>query len=221
MDQEKILKLFTKFVGGVIDLYGLKCTPIGVEEFGTPNQHLKPSYPIQFKIENPNDDPYFFTIVYEELYEITKEFSEYINIRLTPNVIWDKQPKLYLNDKVRDEIKKVFEAVREIKFTTGSPFTGYSRWSIRIESVGLSPAYFDEDSYYIRNTVVPISATKNGDNVDVNDAINTYLDEYLSTKETYYETEEYYSGVDEIISQYPLLNDTNYIATYYDTKFIR
>ena len=79
---------------------------------------------------------------------------------------------------------------------------------------------FDNDAYYIDNTVVPLSATKNGENVDVNEAINEYIDEFLPHVETYYESEEYYRGVDQVISQYPLLN-ADYVATYYDTKFIR
>ena len=128
--------------------------------------------------------------------------------------------KLYLSDEVQDEIQKVFDSVKEIKFTTGTPFIGYKKWVINIESIGLKTAYFDEDSYYINNTVVPISATKNDENVDVNEAINTYIDEFLPRSETYYETEEYYQGVDQVISRYPLLNE-NYVATYYDTKFIR
>ncbi len=91
---------------------------------------------------------------------------------------------------------------------------------INIESVGLKSKNFDHDAYYIDNTVVPLSATKNGENIDVNEAINEYIDEFLPQVETYYETEEYYKGVDQVINQYPLLN-ADYVATYYDTKFIR
>jgi hypothetical protein len=220
MEQEKILKLFEKFVGGVIDLHGLKCIPVSVGEFGTPHSSIKEFYPIQFKLKNPNDVPYYSPIVGEELFEIVEEFSEYVNLNLESEVLLGGKSKLYLSDEVQDEIQKVFDSVREIKFTTGTPFIGYKKWVINIESIGLKTTYFDEDSYYINNTVVPISATKNDKNVDVNEAINTYIDEFLPRSETYYETEEYYQGVDQVISRYPLLNE-NYVATYYDTKFIR
>jgi hypothetical protein len=220
MDQEKILKLFKKFVKGNLDLDGLICTPVGVGEFGTPYESIKPFYPIQFKIENPNDVPYYISIVDEELFDVAEEFGQYININLEVEIELEGKPKLYLNDEVSDKIQKVFDSVREIKFTTGTPFIGYKKWVIHIKSVGFKTDSLDEDSYYIKNTVVPILATKNDENVDVNEAINTYIDEFLPRAETYFETEEYYQDIDEIINQYPLLFSNN-VATYYDTKFIR
>jgi hypothetical protein len=219
IDNEKILNLFKRFAGDEIDLHGLKCIPVRVGEEIISKRHNKPYYPIEFKIENPNDVPYFYSIVDEELLDIVMEFEEYINLKLTTRVLWGEQPKFYLNDKTRDQIQKVFDSVREIKFTTGTPFVGYRRYVINIESVGLKTKNFDLDSYSIDNTVVLLSATKNGENVDLNEAINEYIDEFLPQVETYYETEEYYEGVDQVISQYPLLN-ADYVATYYDTKFI-
>jgi hypothetical protein len=220
MNQEKILILFKKFAGDEIDLHGLKCIPVRVGEEIISKRHNKPYYPIEFRIENPNDVSYFISIVEEELLDIVMEFEEYVNLKLTTKLLWDQEPRFYLNDETKDQIQKVFDSVREIKFTTGTPFVGYKRWVIQIESVGLKNKHFDDDAYYIDNTVVPLSATKNGENVDVNEAINEYIDEFLPHVETYYETEEYYRGVDQVISQYPLLS-ADYVATYYDTKFIR
>jgi len=220
INQEKILRLFKRFAGDTIDLYGLKCIPVRVGEEIISKRHNKPYYPIEFKIENPNDVSYFYSIVDEELLDIVMEFEEYVGLKLTTKVLWDEQPNFYLNDKTRDQIQKVFDSVREIKFTTGTPFIGYSRWVIQIESVGLKSKHFNDDVYYIENTVVPLSATLNGENIDVNEAITEYIDEFLPTKETYYESEEYYEEIDEIITKYPLLN-ADYVATYYDTKFIQ
>jgi hypothetical protein len=220
MNQEKILILFKKFAGDEIDLNGMKCIPVRVGDEIISKRHNKPYYPIEFKIENPNDVSYFYSIVDEELLDIVMDFEEYINLKLTVRVLWDQEPRFYLNDETKDQIQKVFDSVREIKFTTGTPFVGYKRWAIQIESVGLKTKNFDSDSYYIDNTVVPLSATKNGENVDLNEAINEYIDEFLPHVETYYETEEYYKDVDQVIAQYPLLN-ADYVATYYDTKFIR
>jgi hypothetical protein len=220
MNEEKILKLFKKFVGGVIDLHGLKCIPVSVGEFGTPHKLIIEFYPIQFKLENPNDVPYYYPIVESELYDIVEEFSEYINLNLESEVLLDKTPELYFNNEVKNKIQKVFDSVKEIKFTTGTPFVGYRRWVINIESAGFKTEYFDADSFYIKNNVVPISATKNGENVDVNEAINEYIDEFLPQAEIYHETERYYQDIDQVIVQYPLLS-ADYVATYYDTKFIR
>ena len=220
INQEKILRLFKRFAGDTIDLHGLKCIPVRVGEEIISKRHNKPYYPIEFKIKNPNDVSYFYSIVDEELLDLVMEFEEYVGLKLTTKVLWNEKAEFYLNDKTRDQIQKVFDSVREIKFTTGTPFVGYRRYVINIESVGLKTKNFDSDSYYIDNTVVPLSATKNGENVDVNEAINEYIDEFLPQVETYYETEHYYRGVDQVISQYPLLN-VDYVATYYDTEFIR
>jgi len=219
MDQEKILKLFKRFVGNEINLHGLKCIPIIVGE-KIVDRHSKPYYPIGFKIENPNDVSYYWAIVDDEILDILTEFEDYVGIKLDTHILWDEQPKFYLNEKVKNQIQNVFDSVREIKFTTGTPFIGYKRWIIQIESIGLKTRHYDPESYYIDNTVVAISATKNDENVDVNEAINTYIDEFLPRAEIYYETEEYYQDIDQVIAQYPLLS-ANYVATYYDTKFIR
>lgn len=220
MNQEKILKLFKRFAGDEIDLHGLKCIPVRVGEEIISNRHNKPYYPVEFKIENPNDVSYFHSIVDDELLDIVMEFEEYVGLKLTTKILWNDTPKFYLNNETKNKIQKVFDSVREIKFTTGTPFVGYRRYVINIESVGFKTEYFDTDSFYIKNTVVPISATKNGENVDVNDAINEYIDEFLPQAEIYHETEKYYQDIDQVISQYPLLN-ADYVATYYETKFIR
>ena len=220
MQESTILKLFKQFAGNVINLHGLKCVPIGIGEKIVSKRHANPYYPIEFKIENPNDVPYFYAIVEEELLDIAMGFEEYVNLKLTTKILWGEQPNFYLNEKTKNEIQKVFDSVRVIKFTTGTPFIGYKRWEIQIESIGLKNINFDDDAYYINNVATPISATLNGENIDVNEAINEYIDEFLPSKETYYETEEYYHSVDGIITKYPLLN-VDYVATYYDTKFIR
>ena len=219
MDQEKILKLFKRFAGNEIDVHGLKCIPVIVGE-KIVDRHSKPYYPIGFKIENPNDVSYYWAIVDDDILDILTEFEDYVGIKLDTHILWDEQPKFYLNEKVKNQIQNVFDSVREIKFTTGTPFIGYKRWIIQIESIGLKTRHYDPESYYIDNTVVAISATKNDENVDVNEAINTYIDEFLPRAEIYHETEEYYQDVDQVIAQYPLLS-ADYVATYYDTKFIR
>lgn len=215
MNKEKVLKLFKNFVGGNINLSGLQCVPVGVGDFKIHNtSHIK------FEIKNPNDVSYFYSIVEEELIGIVKEFSEFVSIKLTAHVSWgENQPKVYLNEKTKNKIQKVFDSVRKIEFTTGTPFIGYERYVINIESFGLKTGNFDGDTYEIKNKVVPLSATLNGKNVDVRDAVEEYTDNYLYNKETYYETEMYYLSVDSILNQEPLLT-ADWIATYYNTQFI-
>ena len=219
INQEKILKLFKRFAGDEIDLYGLKCIPVRVGEEIISKRHNKPYYPIEFKIENPNKVSYFYSIVEEELMDIVQEFGEYVTYKFTPEVSWNDTPKFYLNNETKNKIQKVFDSVREIKFTTGTPFVGYKRYVINIESVGMRLGWEDAETYYIDNKVKLISATLNGEKTDVVDVIEEYIDNYLYFKETYYETEEYYLDIDSILNQEPLLK-ADWIATYYNTKFI-
>ncbi len=219
MEKSTILKLFKQFAENVVNLHGLKCIPVKVGEEIISKNHNKPYYPIEFKIENPNKVSYFYSIVEEELMDIVQEFGEYINYKFTAAVIWADKPQFYLNNETKNKIQKVFDSVREIKFTTGTPFVGYKRYVINIESVGMRLGWEDAETYYIDNKVKLISATLNGEKTDVEDAIEEYIDNYLYNKETYYETEKYYENIDSILNQEPLLR-ADWIATYYNTKFI-
>lgn len=219
MDRVKLLKLFKRFAGDEIDIHGLKCIPVRVGEEIISKNHNKPYYPIEFKIENPNKVSYFYSIVEEELMDIVQEFGEYVTYKFTPEVSWNDTPKFYLNNETKNKIQKVFDSVREIKFTTGTPFVGYKRYVINIESVGMRLGWEDAETYYIDNKVKLISATLNGEKTDVVDVIEEYIDNYLYFKETYYETEKYYVNIDSILNQEPLLK-ADWIATYYNTKFI-
>jgi hypothetical protein len=220
MEKSTILKLFKQFVGNILNLHGLECVPVKVGEEIISKKHNKPYYPIEFKIENSNKVSYFYSIVEEELMDILMEFGEYINYKFTPEVSWDDTPKFYLNNETRNKIQKVFDSVKEIKFTTGNLDGDGKEYVIEINSIGFNNKHFDLESFYLQNKVVPISATKNGENVDVSEVIYEYIDEFLPKVETYYESEEYYKKIDEIITKHPLLN-ADYIATYYDTKFIQ
>jgi hypothetical protein len=218
MTEATVLKLFKEFTNGAVDLFGLKCTPIVINSIHEPEES---TYHIGFEIENPSNVSYFGPIVHEELLDLVNSFGEYINIKVVPIILWGQhRTKFHLNGEIRNKIQKVFDSVKEIKFTTGTPFVGYRRWVIQVESIGIGPSSWDDDAYYIQNKVKGLSATKNDESVSVDDAIDEYFNVFLYEKETYYESEHLYSELDSIITKYPLLN-ANYIATYYDTKFIR
>jgi len=219
MNQEKILKLFKRSAGDEIDLHGLKCIPVKVGEEIISKRHNKPYYPIEFKIENPNKVSYFYSIVEEEIMYIVQEFGEYVTYRFTPEVSWNDTPKFYLNNETKNKIQKVFDSLRKIEFTTGTPFIGYKKYVINIKSVGMKLGWDDSETYYIDNKVEPIWATLNGEKTDFRDAVEEYIDNYLYNKETYYETEMYYLSVDSILNQEPLLK-ADWIATYYNNQFI-
>jgi hypothetical protein len=218
MTETTVLNLFKEFTNGTVDLFGLKCIPVVINSI---HESGESTYQIGFEIENPSNVSYFGPIVHEELLELVNSFGEYINIKVVPIILWGQhRTKFHLNGEIRNKIQKVFDSVKEIKFTTGTPFVGYRRWVIQVESIGIGPSSWDDDAYYIQNKVKGLSATKNDESVSVDDAIDEYFNVFLYEKETYYETEHLYSELDSIITKYPLLN-ADYIATYYDTKFIR
>ena len=219
MEKSTILKLFKQFAGNILNLDGLECVPVKVGEEIISKKHNKPYYPIEFKIENPNKVSYFYSIVEEELLDIVEEFGEYINYKFTPEVSWDNTPKFYLNNETRNKIQKVFDSVKKIEFTTGTPFIGYKKYVINIKSVGMKLGWEDSETYYVDSKVEPTSATLNGEKTDVGDAVEEYIDNYLYKKETYYETEKYYVSIDTILNQEPLLK-ADWIATYYNNQFI-
>ena len=218
MDTEKILELFKKYAGDKIDLYGLIVTPVLVE----PSFKTKGQYNIFFNFKNPNNVSYLTELVLNELSEDVYSFESIINEKMNTYLVPTIKKGLYFNDELKEKIQNVFDSVKIIKFVTGTPFIGYKRYEIHVKSIGFKTSHYDDDSFYIYNHVKPIKATKNGEEIDVEDAIFEYYENFLPDKETYWETENLYSPIDAILNQYPLLTDRfGHLAGYYDTKFIR
>ena len=218
MDTEKILELFKKYAGDKINLYGLIVTPVLVE----PSFQIRNAYNIFFDIENPNNVSYFTEIVVGEIDDDVETFQSMINERLYVLLSPKTKKGIYLNKELQQKIQNVFDSVKTIKFVTGTPFVGHKWYEIHIESVGFKTNAYDTDSFYIINNVKPLKATKNGEDVDIQEAIYEYVDEFLPNVETYWETENLYNPIDYILNDYPLLTDRwGHIAGYYDTKFIR
>jgi len=218
MDTEKLLELFKLFAGDKIDLYGLIVTPVSIE----PSFKTKGIYNIFFDLENPNDVSYLGEIVLNEMDEDVASFESIVNEQIEVNLSPTVKKGLYLGNELKEKIQKVFDSVKIIKFVTGTPFIGYQRYEIYVKSIGLKSYAYDDDSFYIENNVKAFKATKNGEEIDIWEAILEYKDEFLPHKEIYWETEEIYKPIDSILNDYPLLTDRwNHIAGYYDTKFIR
>ena len=218
MDTEKILELFKKYAGDKIDLYGLIVTPVLVE----PSFKTKGQYNIFFNFKNPNNVSYLTELVLNELSEDVYSFESIINEKMNTYLVPTIKRGLYFNNELKEKIQKVFDSVKIIKFVTGTPFIGYKKYEIHVKSIGFKTSYYDDESFYIYNHVKPIKATKNGEEIDVEDAIFEYYENFLPDKETYWETENLYSPIDAILNQYPLLTDRfGHLAGYYDTKFIQ
>ena len=218
MENKKILKLFKQFAGDPLDIKGLVVTPLKVE----PSFKRKEGLNMYFRVENPNDVSYFSPIVENYIFDETEEFGEFVNEKIDVYFVPSFKTGIYLNDELKSRIQKVFDSVKEIKFTTGTPFIGYKRYKLFIESVGVSTAYWDEESFYIINNVKAVRAEKDGEWWDPKVVVSEYLNDFLPEQESYWETENLYPQIDHIISDYPLFVDLHgHTAGYYDTKFIQ
>ena len=218
MDNEKILKLFKQFAGDPFDVKGLVVTPVKVE----PSFKRKDRTNMYFRVQSPNDISYFSPIVQNYIYDETEEFGDFINEKIDVFFVPSFKLGVYLNDELKSKIQKVFDSVKVIEFTTGTPFIGYERYKLFIKSVGVSTAFWDDESFYIMNNVKAVRAEKNGDWWDPKVVVSEYLNDFLPDKENYWETENLYPQIDNILNDYPLFTDPyGNTAGYYDTKFIQ
>jgi len=219
-DNEKILKLFKQFAGDPLNIKGLVVTPVKVE----PSFKRKDRINMYFKVNNPNDISYVSPILEEEIYDETESFEQFINEKIDVFLINTDSFKngVYLNDELKSKIQKVFDSVKVIEFTLGTPFIGYERYKLFIESVGVSTSYWDSESFGLYNNVKVKRAEKNGEWWDPKVVVSEYLNDFLPDKESYWETENLYPEIDNILNNYPLFKDPyNNTAGYYDTKFIQ
>lgn len=218
MDNEKILKLFKQFAGDPLDIKGLVVTPVKVE----PSFKRKDRTNMYFRVQSPNDISYFSPIVQNYIYDETEEFGDFINEKIDVFFVPSFKLGVYLNDELKSKIQKVFDSVKVIEFTTGTPFIGYERYKLFIKSVGVSTAFWDDESFYIMNNVKAVRAEKNGDWWDPKVVVSEYIDGFLIDKENYWESENLYPQIDNILNDYPLFTDPyGNTAGYYDTKFIQ
>lgn len=214
MNPEEVKELFKQFYDQTINLYGLVIFLDNIEML------KDKTYDFNFTLSNPNDVSYYDVVITEELIPIVDEFCNYLNISGHPYLI-GLSKRLYLSKELKNKIENVFKKVKFIEFDATYK-TSYNKeverdFKIYIDHVKVKINY-NYDSIMIYNVVKPTDATLNGSHSNVKNALYAY-DEFLSDKETYYETEKYYIEIDSIISNYPLVSD-HYIAQYYNTVFI-
>ena len=220
MDNQKMLKLFKKFAGDPLNLGGLLVTPVKVEPSLKTfrGADLTNMY---FKVTNPDDVPYFSPIVEDRIYDQTDDFEAFVNERIEVYFVPSFKTGMYINEELGSKIQKVFNSVKVIEFTTGTPFIGYKRYKLFIESVGLSIGGWDSESYYIINNAKIKSAYKNGEPCDIKEAKDEYTEVFLPDKDSYWETENLYMEIDNILNEYPLFSDPyRNVVSYYYTKFV-
>lgn len=212
MESEKVLKLFKKFIGGELNIEGLIADPIKVE----PSVEREGRDIVYFKMFNPNDVSYFLPLVEDRILYETDDFGDLINKNIDVYFVPDFKKGVHLNKELKSKIQKVFNWVRVIEFDNEDDV-----YKIFIDSIGITTATWDNDSFYILNNVKIRRAEKNGEWWDPEVVRRIYVDEFLPEMESYWETEKLYGPIDEILNEYPLLTDPyGHIFSYYDTKFV-
>ena len=218
IDNEKILKLFKQFAGDPLGIKGLVVTPVKVE----PSVRRIRRTNMYFEVQNPNDVSYFSPIVENYIYDETEDFGDFVNEKIDVFFVPSFKQGIYLNEELKSRIQKVFDSVKVIEFTLGTPFIGYERYKLFIESVGVSTSYWDNESFGLYNNAKVVRAEKDGDWWDPKVVVSEYLNDFLPDKESYWETENLYPQIDNILNNYPLFKDPyNNVSGYYDTKFIQ
>ena len=203
MEESQAKQLFIDLFGKEFKIYGLLVKLVNVH-YGEVKNSNKTYYFI-FEITNPNDVSYYSLPFKWEIDEMLTDFSKYVDVKTRPEVYFDtNQGDLYFNLEKTKEIERSFKKVGTIKFTTGTPFIGYNRYELKIESVGYKKGY-NYENIWLENIAKPISATKNGEPCEIDEVILQYYEEFLPSKETYWESENLYQHLDQVLSTIPSL----------------
>jgi hypothetical protein len=212
MEPTQIKKLFIDLFGKKVEVHGLFVELIDVESRDFDGKSK--IYDFDFKITNPNDVSYYFIPIEWEIAEILEDFKKYVDIKYTfTSVLRTNKKDLYFNKEKTKEIENAFKKVDTIKFTTGTPFIGYKRYEIKIKSVGYKKGY-EHEQIWLDNVIKPISATKNGEVCDIDDAIFQYYEEFLPRNSNYWETEELYQHLDVVLSSIPSIGNNDILLEY-------
>ena len=217
MEESQAKQLFIDLFGKEFKIYGLLVKLVNVH-YGEVKNSNKTYYFI-FEITNPNDVSYYSLPFKWEIDEMLTDFSKYVDVKTRPEVYFDtNQGDLYFNLEKTKEIERSFKKVGTIKFTTGTPFIGYNRYELKIESVGYKKGY-NYENIWLENIAKPISATKNGEPCEIDEVILQYYEEFLPSKETYWESENLYQHLDQVLSTIPSIGNNDILLEYSTTLF--
>jgi hypothetical protein len=217
VEKSQAKQLFIDLFGKEFKIYGLLVKLVNVH-YGEVKNSNKTYYFI-FEITNPNDVSYYSLPFKWEIDEMLTDFSKYVDVKTRPEVYFDtNQGDLYFNLEKTKEIERSFKKVGTIKFTTGTPFIGYNRYELKIKSVGYKKGY-NYENIWLENIAKPISATKNGEPCDLDEAILQYYEEFLPQQETYWESENLYQHLDQVLSTIPSIGNNDILLEYSTTLF--
>ena len=210
MNHSKVLELLKSFIGGEsVILNGIYLTP---KEISNNNRQ------IFFDINNQNNVSYSYVALNEELKEILFDFEKYTTISLVPVIIGAE--KVFISNELNNKIKNFFKSIKQI--------VAYDKYLFELTEIkGKSVDYYietDDDRLIFWNKFIPHKGlvTRPIDETLITDnlvkTIENYYD-FIEQDSSYWETENIYIKMDEILSDYPMLSP-DWMATYYHTSFL-
>lgn len=210
MDNNKILKIFSKFIGQkYVNIEGIFFEPVEI---------LPTGRDIVFKMYNPNDISYFDLALIDELESILYDFKQYTEIYLKP--IISNSKKIYFNKELKEKIEEFFSSVNKLDV-----FDKYLKQKIVIygKSVGFYTET-EEDRLIFWNKFIPSRGfiEKLQDDTILTDNLDKTIENYydfLEQDSSYWESENIYIKMDVILNDYPLVSPS-WMATYYHTAFL-
>lgn len=217
MEESQAKQLFIDLFGKEFEIYGLLVKLISVHYGEVKNSNK--TYYFSFEITNPNDVSYYSLPFKWEIDEMLTDFSKYVDVKTKSEIYFDtNQGDLYFNLEKTKEIESSFKKVDTIKFTTGTPFIGYKRYELKIKSVGYKKGY-NYENIWLENIAKPISATKNNEPCDIDEVILQYREEFLPSNETYWESENLYQDLDQVLSSIPSIGNNDILLEYSTSLF--
>lgn len=212
MEPTQVKQLFIDLFGEKIEIYGLFVV-LEVVELIKSTEFSK-TYEFNFVITNPNDVSYYTVPIEWEIQELIDEFTNYVDVTVSYLLFLQTgKDNLYFNKEKTKEIENTFKKVDTIKFTTGTYLSDYKRYEIKIKSVGYKKGY-EHEQIWLDNVIKPISATKNGEVCDIDEAILQYYEEFLPQQETYWESEFLYQHLDQVLSSIPSIGNNDILLEY-------
>jgi hypothetical protein len=135
-------------------------------------------------------------------------------------MILDKtQEEVYFNHKIKSEIKDFYDRIPYLSFEVWVALNSKpDKYKIYGKSEGVQ-VLNSSDGYDVVNKFKVLNATLNGEPISTQRAINEY-GAFLEREATYWETDNVYVKMDDILSNYPLLWDSSWLLIYYFTKFV-
>lgn len=220
MKKETYIRLFNKFFTKKIIIHGII---LNLED-------MDDEEGLVFKMENPNNVSYTKSaltgLLYEELSFFEKFLSQSNVSRYKADIVNAKE--VYVSDEFKERLSSVLDKKKKLRLGVRVHGEDY-HIIINVKHVGLKVGMFSDEKFYIRNYVDILSfinqskqrydyETGKPEKID-NETVKDFY-KYQQEIDLSYDSATNYPEVDELLNDYPLLVDSDWMANYTITYFV-